>query len=337
MDDLIQRVREVQCLSKLVGESPPFQKSIAEVDPIAKSGAPVLITGETGTGKELVARALHYLSQRAAYPFVPINCGVLSESLLEDELFGHERGAFTDAHNERRGLFAEAKKGTLFLDEIDSLSPKAQIDLLRVLQEKTYRSIGSSIEREADVRIISASNASLEKLIGSGLFRSDLYYRISVFPISLPALRERKEDIVLLARHFLHKHAPQGTVKAELSPRACEALLAYSWPGNVRELENSIVRGIHLAQASRIEVEHLGLGIAAENGEAKLERFQEMKRMVIANFEREYLLKLMSRHEGNITRAARTAGKERRDLGKLLKKHAVNPKQFRPQFVPTPI
>src|SRR5215472_4396066 len=203
METLIQHLRDSQALAKLVGEAPAFAKAIKQLPAVAKSGATALITGETGTGKELVARAIHYLSARTSQPFVAVNCGSLPDTLLEDELFGHERGAFTGAHVRRDGLIAQAEKGTLFLDEVDTLPAKAQIDLLRVLQDKRFRTIGSSVEHKADVRIVAATNAPLELLVQSGGFRADLYYRLSVFPIFLPVLRDRREDIPALAAHFL--------------------------------------------------------------------------------------------------------------------------------------
>jgi len=208
MENLINRLRDKQTLAKLIGEAPVFLKAIAQLPSVARSEATVLITGETGTGKELVARAIHYLSARVAFPFVPLNCGSLPETLLEDELFGHERGAFTDARTPRRGLITQAERGTLFLDEVDTLAAKAQVALLRVLQDKMFRTLGSSREQEADVRIVAATNAPLDQLVRAGGFRVDLYYRLRVFSINLPPLRDRKKDILSLSRHFLEKHTP---------------------------------------------------------------------------------------------------------------------------------
>lgn len=218
-----------------------------------------LISGETGTDKELVARAIQYLSQQAAFPFVPVNCGSVSDTLLADELFGHERGAFTDAHVRRTGLIAQAEKGTLFLDEVDSLTPNAQVILLRVLQDKRIRPVGSSCEQPVAVRVLAATNANLEQLVRAGAFRADLYYRLCVFCIKLPLLRDRKEDIPILASHFLEKHTPAGRAPLPLSPDALAALIAFDWPGNVRELESAIVRGIHFSRMNVIEVEDLRL------------------------------------------------------------------------------
>ena len=303
---------------------------------IAASEATVLIIGETGTGKELTARALHYLSNRASFPFVPVNCGALSDTLFEDELFGHERGAFTSAHLRRMGLIAHAEKGTLFLDEVDTLASKAQIDLLRVLQDKTFRLVGSSIEQQANVRIVAATNAPIEQLVASGTFRADLYYRLCVFSIKMLPLRDRKEDIPRLADHFLKKHTPTGKSKPKLAPAAYSALMLYEWPGNVRELENAIIRGIHLTKSDSIGIDDLGLQPKAEDPSrpsslppAQPRCFAAMKRAAIEKFEKAYLTHLMSEHRGNVSHAARTAGKDRRDFGKLLKKYELQPKFFR--------
>ncbi|HJQ32230.1 MAG TPA: sigma-54 dependent transcriptional regulator [Pyrinomonadaceae bacterium] len=329
-------------MSKLIGHAPAFQKAIEHLPAIARGNSTVLISGETGTGKELVARALHYLSPRAAYPFLPINCGSLPDTLLEDELFGHERGAFTDAHARRRGIIAQAERGTIFLDEVDALSAKAQVALLRVLQDKKYRSIGSNHEQQADVRILAATNASLEELVRTGAFRPDLFYRLCIFSLHLPPLRERKEDVLLLARHFLLKHTAGETSRLTLSPSACASLVTYDWPGNVRELESTIIRGLHLCRAEAISAEDLGLqpraaappaaveaeGLSTAVAEMELRSFKAKKQEVIEVFERAYLTRLMCEHRGNVSQAARTAGKERRDLGKLLKKYRLNPKMF---------
>jgi DNA-binding NtrC family response regulator len=340
MEDLIYRLRQTQGVAKLIGSAPVFLKAIEQLPAIARSEAAVVIIGATGTGKELVARAIHYLSDRAAFPFVAVNCGSFTHALLEDELFGHERGAYTDARARRQGLIAQAERGTLFLDEVDTLPSKAQVDLLRVLQDKSFRVIGSSVEHQADVRILAATNAPLDKLVSSGDFRPDLYYRLCVFSISLPALKDRKEDILPLANHFLAKHATAEKGKLRLTPTTCAALISCSWPGNVRELENAIIRGVHLSQSDAIEVEDLGLrgSGTAPTDLAKANSFKAAKREALETFEKDYLTRLMSEHQGNVSRAARAAGKERRNLGKLLKKHRLNPKlfHFSPAISPEP-
>jgi DNA-binding NtrC family response regulator len=335
MERLVGTLREKQALAKLVGTAPAFTEAIKNLPAIAKSDANVLITGDTGTGKELVARAAHYLSDRAGYPFVPLNCGSFPEALMEVELFGHERGAFTDAQIRRIGLLAQAEGGTLFLDEVDTLPVKAQVDLLRFLQDRCYRVVGSSEEKRANVRILSASNSLLLQKATSGHFRLDLYYRLCVFTVHLPPLRERTEDIPQLAKHFLTKHTPQNRPVPTLSAEALADLLMREWPGNVRELENAIVRGIHLRQGDRIDTRDLslpprGTGVPSSSsyGGAKLQNFGAMKREAIESFERGYLTKLMAEHQGNISLAARSSGKERRDLGRLLKKYHLNAKTF---------
>ncbi len=346
----VAMLRESDALSHLVGDAPRFLAAIERLPLIARNSATVVVTGETGTGKELIARAVHYLGPRAEHPFVPVNCGALPDTLLEDELFGHERGAFTDAKARREGLISGAEHGTLFLDEIDSLTPRAQVALLRVLQGATYRTLGGNRERLADVRFIAATNVSLSALVSSGRFRSDLYYRLCVLSIHVPPLRERQEDILRLARHFLTKYQ-QGAAPLELSAEAERALVAYSWPGNVRELENVIQRSIAMTPVAVIASTDLGLPTDAPDppaaapfrpallplGEpnaapaapqAQWPPFNEAKRAVVDSFEREYLGQLLRAHRGNVSRAAQSARKERRDFGRLLKKHQLDPRAF---------
>jgi len=337
MESLIEHLRGAQTLAKLIGEAPAFLTAIRHLPDMARSEATVLITGETGTGKELVARAIHYLSARAAFPFVPVHCGSLPDTLLENELFGHERGAFTDARTQRRGLIAQAEKGTLFLDEVEAMSLKAQVALLRLLQDKKFRALGSSREEQADIRVVAATSAPLEQLVQAGSLRPDLYYRLCVFSVYLPSLRERQEDIMVLSRHFMKKHALAGRPEPQLAPEAREALLAYDWPGNVRELESAIIRGIHLNQTNLIGVNDLGILSKTESQlhvpitivSSEACSFKAMKQKTIEAFEREYLKRLMHEHQGNVSHAAQAAGKERRELGKMLKKYHIDPKQFR--------
>jgi two-component system, NtrC family, response regulator GlrR len=331
-DDRILR-RRAQVLDKLIGEAPAFVRVRDQLNRLSESEATVLISGETGTGKELMARALHYLSFKAGFPFVAVNCAALPDTLLEDELFGHERGAFTDAHAARHGLLAQAHSGTLFLDEVESLTPRAQGALLRVLHDRTFRALGSSIERSVDVRFVAATNVDLAELVRRGLFRADLFYRLRVLWMDLPSLRNRREDIPVLARHFLEKHTLRGRPETTLTAAASRALSEFDWPGNVRELENAIIRALHLAEAGRIEPQHLGLaGIAAVAtavgfGEPRLS-LKESKRRMVDAFEREYLSRLIAESGGNVTRAALFAQKDRREFGKLLKKHGLNAKDF---------
>jgi DNA-binding NtrC family response regulator len=325
---LVRELRAAQALDRFVGQADNFRRAIAMVPVAARSDAATLVTGETGTGKELVARAVHYVSDRADEPFVGVNCGSLTDTLLEDELFGHERGAFTDARQRRSGLIAQAERGTLFLDEIDTLTPRGQVALLRVLQDRVYRPLGAEREHAAHVRFVAATNAPLTNAVASGAFRADLYYRISVFTIALPPLRDRRDDILALAEHFLARHAPADRPAPILSSSAQAALLAFSWPGNVRELENAMIRASRLSESGVIEIEHLALPGVACDAVPSLRQsppceLRMLKSEMIRRFEREYLTRLMQDAAGNVTRAAKIAGKDRRDFGKLLKKHGL--------------
>jgi two-component system, NtrC family, response regulator GlrR len=330
---------ETHALSKLVGEAPMFLKAISQIPVAAPSDATVLISGETGTGKELVARAIHCLSGRLAFPFVAVNCGALTDTLLADELFGHERGAFTDAGGRRPGLLTQAGKGTLFLDEVEALTDRGQVMLLRVLEDRVFRPLGSSHDQRAHVRFLAATNASLWSRVHAGTFRGDLYYRLSVFSIALPPLRDRREDILPLAAHFLRKHASDKPGLA-LAPAAQAALLALEWPGNVRELENAIIRAAQTCGTGLVQVEDLGLPGRSMNPQEPApfaptpSTFKVLKALTVKAFEQEYLTRLMSGLHGNVTQAARAAGKDRRELAKLLKKHHLDPKRF---TAPAPI
>jgi DNA-binding NtrC family response regulator len=301
---------------------------------IARTDGTVLITGETGTGKELAARAIHQLSPRATAPFVAVNCGSLVDTLLESELFGHERGAFTDAHARRVGLLGHAGGGTLFLDEAETLTPRAQVALLRVIQERTFRPVGSASELRVEARFVAATNARLDDLVQAGQFRRDLYYRLCVFSLTLPPLRERREDILPLAAHFLTMHYRGAGPAPRISLAAVEALLAFEWPGNVRELESAIVRAVYVARDGVIEAADLGLPVSTGHVSAPAvsvdvsHPYKLEKRRVVEAFDREYLVRLLAEHEGNVSRAAEAAGKERRDLGKLLKRYGLEARQF---------
>lgn len=240
-------------LPEIVGTASSMQEVYRLVRLSAPRSANVLLVGETGTGKELIARAIHKLSRRSDGPFVRVNCGALHENLLESELFGHVKGAFTGAVENKTGRFEAAHGGTIFLDEINSTTPKLQVKLLRVLQEREFERVGESRTIRVDVRIIAATNASLEELVARGEFREDLYYRLNVIPIPLPPLRQRREDIPVLARHFLRRYAEQNKCPVpELAPGVLEALTAYDWPGNVRELENALERLVVLADGGPI-------------------------------------------------------------------------------------
>lgn len=334
-EDVVRRERDSHALGKLIGNAPAFSEALRQLQRVARSDATVLLVGETGTGKELAARAVHYMSSRAAFPFVAVNCASLPDTLFEAELFGHERGAFTDAYAARQGLLAQANKGTLLLDEIESLTPRGQGAMLRVLHDHTFRALGSGAERRVDVRFVAATNTDLAPLVRLGAFRADLLYRLRVLWLQLPALRERREDLPLLVQHFVDKHSPDDGRNTTVSAAALDALLHHNWPGNVRELENTLIRAMHLAESGVIEAEHLGLvpddfapaPIAADCIEQGVS-LQDSKRRVVHAFEREYLAQLMARFRGNVTRAADYAHKERRELGKLLKRHGLNAKSY---------
>jgi DNA-binding NtrC family response regulator len=351
-DRTIDRLQRAQALAKLVGDAPAFRAVISRLPAVARADATVLLHGETGTGKELVARAIHYLSGRSTGPFTAVNCGSLPDTLLEAELFGHERGAFTDAKSSRPGLLRDADGGTLFLDEVDSLTPRAQVALLRVLQDRSYRALGSRQEQHVDVRVIAASNADLAALVARSEFRADLYYRLGVLSVELPPLRERVEDLLPLAHHFLTRFTPADRPALRLAADAKEALRAHRWPGNVRELENAVLRAVSLSEGTIVTAADLGLPPVAPRPAAPAEAapvpapplstrilpqpdqidlarpFGELKREVLGAFERAYLTKLMAACRGNVSRAARRAQKERRDLGRLLKKYQLDPRAF---------
>jgi len=314
----------------LVGNSPALLHVLELTKRFAGCDATVLLQGETGTGKELVARAIHYLGARRDFPFIPVNCGALPDGLVERELFGHARGAFTDARDAKPGLIAEAQAGTLFLDEIEVLTPKAQVALLRFLQDLEYRPLGGAVVRDCNVRIIAASNANLGKLATDGHFRRDLLFRLDVLSIDLPPLRERRHDVVILAEKFLMRFGRQYRRPKTLHPDAVARLLGHDWPGNVRELENLMHREFLMTDGPTIHLQCLAPRDPGreENRDAAssrltASRFQEAKGCAIANFERAYIVELLSRTQGNISQAARIAGKERSRLGKLVKKYGL--------------
>ena len=313
---------------KVIGQSPVFLDQLRRIPMIAKCDANVLIAGETGTGKELYARAIHYGSSRVGRPFMPVNCGAIPAELVENELFGHERGAYTSAATLQTGLIEEANGGTLFLDEIDCLPVFAQVKLLRFLQEKEYRPLGSARIRRADVRIIAASNLNLEEAVAAGRVRQDLYYRLNIISLILPPLRERREDIPLLARHFLERYATELDKKVhDFSQDAMQLLMVHHWPGNVRELEHVVERAIVLCEGSVLEARDLLISrTSAKGGQQSL---QEAKAKEIARFERDYIQGLLSACKGNITRAAQVAKKNRRAFWQLIQKHQIDVAQFK--------
>jgi two-component system response regulator PilR (NtrC family) len=257
--DVLRQAITAQGFAGIIGRSGPMLDVFQLVETVCRTSSTILISGESGTGKELVARAIHNQSLRHDQPFVAVNCGALTETLLESELFGHMRGAFTGADSNKKGLIEVADKGTIFLDEIGEMSPTMQVKLLRVLQERKYRRVGGTEEVAAQIRVIAATNRDLAAMVGEGKFREDLFYRLNVIPIRLPALRERSDDVPLIASHFLTKYtAEMGKSLEGLSPEASELLKSYPWPGNVRELENVIERAVALESSDRIQAETLG-------------------------------------------------------------------------------
>jgi two-component system, NtrC family, response regulator GlrR len=314
-------------LSKFVGASPVFQESIALVRRFSCSKAPVLITGETGTGKESAAHAVHYLSDRSDAAFIPVNCGALPDALIESELFGHARGAFTGASSARPGLIREAEGGTVFLDEVEALSTRGQVILLRFLQDSSFRSVGEGHLRYADVRVIAASNVNLHRLVDRGEFRPDLLFRLDVLPIELPSLRERLGDIALLVPHLLAKaaHSEGGDPKA-VSPEALDLLCAHAWPGNVRELEHVLLRAHLLSTGAIIDVQDLLRCSNALNGELSpgtrvdCNRLRQDKLRAVREVEQRFVECALSRTNGNISEAARLCNMERATLSKMVKK-----------------
>ena len=313
---------------KMIGNSPIFQHTLELIGRMARYDAPVLIQGETGTGKELAARAIHYQSPRRSAPFIPLNCGALPEGLIESELFGAERGAYTDARDTRTGLVAMAEGGTLFLDEIDSLAVRAQVSLLRFLQDHSYRPVGGKRECRGDVRVVAAASPRLDELLSRGAFRDDLAFRLNVLRLEMPPLRAREGDAELLAENFVAHHARQyGLPGRALDPGCRDWLANYAWPGNVRELDNRVQRALLLSDDGPLrlapdEPAHARAPALAARADAP-RAFNEARDQAMQCFERAYLQQLMASAGGNVTQAARLAGKERRSLGKLLKKHGI--------------
>src|ERR1035437_795983 len=307
--------------ANLVGRDPVFLAMAERLADCARATFPILITGETGTGQEMCARAIHFLSERRNRPFIPVDCASLPDQLFENELFGHARGAYTDAHGEQRGLASLADGGTLFLDEIDSLSWTAQSKLLRFLQEHQFKPLGFEHFVRTDVRVIVASNRNLELLAAEKSFRLDLYYRLNVLHLVLPPLRERPSDVVLLAHHFLRLHQPAGGCKF-FSKAALNRLTGHDWPGNIRELQNVVQRAIVFARGDQIGASDVILPEHERPGRDG--PFRNARQATIQTFEREYVQELLRKHAGNITHAAQEACKERRAFGRLAKKYGLS-------------
>jgi two-component system response regulator GlrR len=321
-EPVMQRRKQELGLPEFIGDSSALMSELEKVPRIAKCDVTVLIEGETGTGKEICAQSIHRLSSRSRGPFIPVNCGAIPVDLVENELFGHETGAFTGAVSSARGLIPEADGGTLFLDEVDSLPPSAQVKLLRFLQDKHIKPLGNRKSVRVDIRTIAASNARLEEAVKMGRFRQDLYFRLNVVRLRLPPLRERKSDIPLLARHFLKRYALEfGRPAKDFSLQAMSKLLLYDWKGNVRELENTVQRCLIFSDQSMVAARDIDLPGSYQPCSST--SFRESKAKAVATFEKEYLENCLLSNGGNISRAALEAKQDRRAFWRLMKKHQI--------------
>ncbi|HQN71472.1 MAG TPA: sigma 54-interacting transcriptional regulator, partial [Smithella sp.] len=316
-------------LMEIIGHSKAMQEVFGLVAQVADSNTTVLITGETGTGKELIARAIHKNSVRKNGPMVQVNCAAIPDTLIESELFGHEKGAFTGALTQRRGRFEEANGGTIFLDEVGELSAAAQVKLLRVLQEKRFQPLGSSRVVNVNVRIIAATNRNLEQDILSDRFRADLFYRLNVFPIYLPPLRERGSDVIMLADHFLLKYSKEmGKQVKRISPAAIEVFLSHKWPGNVRELENCIERGVLMTKTDVLDCEHLPPSLQLKDGMHDRKGRGKLSSVVEAQ-ERLLIIDALKETSGNQTKSAKLLGTTKRIIQYKISKMGIDPKNYR--------
>jgi len=333
---LRREVEGVYAFLNLVGKSARMRDVYTLLEQASKLDITVLLSGETGTGKELAARAVHYHSGRKERRFVPVNCGALPAELVESELFGHAKGSFTGATGMKRGLFEEAEGGTIFLDEIGELPLPVQVKLNRVLQEKELRRVGDTVGIKTNVRVIAATHRDLKAEVQAGRFREDLYYRLHVFPVVLPALRDRREDIPVLASHFLEKHAQVlGRSLNALEPDALRALTGYPWPGNVRELENAIERAVAVSRGEKIQLRDLPPDVkGTQEGSIPAEQlakmpYREAVDLARDRVTRDYLVALLRELEGNVTKAAERAGMARESLHRLLKRYGVRSDDFK--------
>lgn len=325
----LKRLKEKLGLRKMIGRNSAFLAEVNKIPLIARCDANVLIAGETGTGKEIFARSIHYLSRRAAKPFVAVSCGAIPSDLFENELYGHERGAFTAAVAPQAGLIQEAEGGSLFLDDIDCIPLGAQTKVLRFLQEKEFRPLGSARAQHSDTRIIASTNTDLAKAVSQNIFRRDLYYRLNVISIALPPLRNRQEDIPLLAQHFIEKYRNEfNSPVKDISPGALQTLMGYDWPGNVRELENVIERTVAFSSKALIDVKDICLPECEASQEAKT--FRQAKSQAVTQFEKQYIQELLSTHRGNISQSAKAAHKDRRAFWELIRKHKIDARSYKP-------
>ena len=322
----------------LVGRAPSFLCVLRLIEKFSACDATVSIHGETGTGKELAARAIHYLGARRSRPFIPVNCGALPDSLIENEFFGHVRGAYTDARESQSGLIANAEGGTLFLDEIEELSPKGQVVLLRFLQDRVYKPLGGKTQTLGDVRVLVASNADVAQLVQTGSFRQDLLYRLTILSLKMPALRERPGDPAILAQHFVRRMAREYRRPEPILDRgAIDLLTKHSWPGNVRELENLVQREFLMSDDSNLHFDQFAIQETPQLSSSGREfgahisldlGFRRAKAVVVADFERSILSRALTESHGNVSAAARLLQKERRSLGKLIRKHGIDRSVF---------
>lgn len=331
---LKQELEEKYSFSNIVGQSGKMREVFNYISRVAQAEVTAIIQGESGTGKELVARAIHFNGARKSDPFVAIHCGGLSETMLESELFGHVKGAFTDAIKDRKGLLESADGGTVFLDEVGDMPAPLQVKLLRFIQEREIRRLGSDVNTSVDVHLIAATNKDLLAEVKAGRFRSDLYYRLAVVPIFMPPLRERMEDVPLLVKHFVQKHAVvERGAEIGVSGEAMQTIMRYSWPGNVRELENVIQHAVaFLGGANTITPEMLPQsvsGITSASLPVAMDKgFREAKQQVVESFEKNYIQDLLQKSSGNITHAAQVAGMDRKNLQDLIKKHGLTPADY---------
>lgn len=328
LKDMLNRVKHPY--PELKGNSKIIREIFTLISQVADSNATALIHGETGTGKELVARAIHYGSPRKDMPFIEVNCAAIPDTLIESELFGHEKGAFTGAHIKRRGKFEEAHGGTIFLDEIGDLSQMAQVKLLRVLQEKQIQPVGAARPQKINVRIIAATNRKLEEEVEAGTFRTDLFYRLNVFPIYMPPLRERGSDIILLADYFVEKYSSElGKNLKRISTPAIDLLLAYHWPGNVRELENCIERAVLLAKGDTIDSIHLPPSLQMKTSLEQGKRKQGTLTSLVDAYERSIITDALKDARGNQSRAAKILGSTKRIIQYKTQKYAIDTDRFK--------
>lgn len=316
----------------LLGASKCFREAIDHLMRFARTDVTILLEGETGTGKELAARAAHEFSARKGKPFIPVNCGALPDALAESELFGCDKGAYTDAKQARCGLVTEANNGTLFLDEVEAMSPRVQVALLRFLQDHSFRPVGSTTLHYCDVRVIAATNMSMEQLARNSEFRSDLIFRLKVLPVHLPPLREREDDVLILARVFLRRFSSQyGLPEPKMSCETESWFRKYHWPGNVRELENILLQGIFLSEGGVLDIPSPDSSIpkSKESPAFRSLPFSAAKAAAIENFELRYLTDVLLQTEGNVTQAARISGTDRSAFRKLLMRHNLTADPFR--------